>query len=143
MASSKKFVALFCITLISLVAIGCSDDDANPLTTTPDPVDTAPPAVPANLSVAYDADLDAALISWAENTVDTDLAGYVVSRDYYGDVDVLVGTPAMINDFQDDAPLMGTSTYNVFSVDTSGNQSAVASVELIRTGSKPSHDYNR
>jgi hypothetical protein len=142
MASSKKIVALFCITLISMVAIGCSDDD-NPVVTSTDPVDTAPPAVPANLSVAYDADLGAAVISWAANTVDTDLAGYVVSRDYYGDVDVLVGTPAMINDFQDDAPLMGTSTYNVFAVDTSGNQSAVASVELTRTGSKPGHEYER
>lgn len=142
MASSKKLVALFCITLISLVAVGCSDD-SSPVVTTPDPVDTAPPAVPANLSVEYDADLEAAVISWAANTVDTDLAGYVVSRDYYGDVDVLVGTPAMINDFEDSAPLMGTSVYNVYAVDTSGNQSAIASATLVRTAEHQTHDLFR
>lgn len=142
MASSKKLVALICITLISMVVVGCSDD-SNPVVTTPPVVDTAPPAVPANLSVSYDGTTEAAVISWAENNTDTDLAGFVVSRDYYGDVELLVGTPAMINSFSDDAPLMGTSTYNVFSVDTSGNQSAVASVQLVRTGSHDTHEIQR
>ena len=141
MASSKKIVALFCITLISLVAVGCSDD-SSPVATTP-ALDTAPPAVPANLSVDYDSNSGAATLSWAANTTDADLAGFVVSRDYYGSEELLVAAPAMINEFQDDAPLMGVSTYQVFSVDESGNQSAVASIELVRTGSHGTHELQQ
>jgi hypothetical protein len=137
MASTKTIVTMICITLISFMAVGCSDD-SSPVAQAP--VDTAPPAVPANLTVAYDADAGSATISWAQNTTDADLAGFIVTRDYYGDVDVLVGTPAMISDFEDSAPLMGVSTYNVYSVDDAGNQSAVASCELVRTGDHQTRD---
>lgn len=138
MASSKMFVTMICITLISLVAVGCSDD-SNPTTTTP-PVDTAPPAVPANVDVAYDLSSGSATISWAPNTTDSDLAGYVVSRDSYGDVANLVATPTLINSYQDTNPPMGTSTYSVYAVDQSGNQSAVVTAQLVRTASHQSHD---
>jgi hypothetical protein len=57
MASTKTIVTMICITLISLVAVGCSDD-SSPVAQAS--VDTAPPAVPANLNVAYDADSGAA-----------------------------------------------------------------------------------
>ena len=140
MASTKTIVTMICITLISLAAVGCSDD-SSPVTQAP--VDTAPPAVPANVNVAYDADSGAATISWAANSTDADLAGYIVSRDYYGTVDVLVGTPAMITDYEDSAPLMGTSTYNVYAVDDAGNQSAVASCELVRTGDHQTRDLGQ
>lgn len=140
MASTKTIVTMICITLISLAAVGCSSD-SSPVTQAP--VDTAPPAVPANVSVAYDAASGAATISWAANSTDADLAGYIVSRDYYGTVDVLVGTPAMITDYEDSAPLMGTSTYNVYAVDDAGNQSAVASCELVRTGDHQTRDLGQ
>lgn len=140
MASTKTIVTMICITLISLVAVGCSDD-SSPVTTAP--VDTAPPAVPAEVSVDYDRAANAAHVSWAANTTDADLAGYVVSRDYYGDVDVLVASPAMINSYQDSAPLLGISTYHVYAVDEAGNQSAVASCQLVRTSSHATHDLGQ
>lgn len=132
MASSKKYVALICITLISLVAVGCSSD-SNPVTTDRLPVDSTAPAVPANLGVSYDADFGTATISWGVNVVDQDLAGYVVSRESYGMIEYLVATPTMMNDYEDAAPLMGISSYEVYAVDLSGNKSAVASVQLVRT----------
>lgn len=142
MASSKKFVALICISLISLVAVGCSSD-SNPVSTDRAPLDTAAPAVPANLGVAYDADFGIATISWGINVVDQDLAGYVVSREHYGAVEYLVATPTMINDYQDTAPLMGISSYEVYAVDTTGNKSAVTSVQLVRTSTHQPYELQQ
>ena len=140
MASSKKIVTLICITMITLVAVGCSDD-SNPVTATP-AVDTAPPAVPANVSAVYDSAEGTVTISWAANTTDADLAGFIVTRDYYGTVEVLLGTPAMITEFEDTSSAIGISTYNVYSVDETGNQSAVASFQLVRAGYHQTHDLN-
>ena len=139
MASSKKIVTMICLTLISLAAVGCSDDATAPDTRIN--IDTAPPAVPANLDVMFSSDTGAATVSWAPNTTDSDLAGFIVNRDYYGDEELLGGVPANSSSFSDDAPKMGTSTYSVYSIDLSGNASAVATVVLVRTGSHgASHD---
>jgi fibronectin type 3 domain-containing protein len=138
MASSKKIVALICISLVTLFAVGCSDD-SNPVST-PTPVDTAPPAVPANLDVNLSN--GTAVVNWAANTTDSDLAGYIVTRDSYGNVETLVGDPTLITSYADEAPLMGTTTYNVYAVDEAGNESAVASVELIITGDHQTRDLD-
>nr|MEE4268570.1 hypothetical protein [Candidatus Krumholzibacteria bacterium] len=135
MASSKKIVALFCITLISLVAVGCSDDSSPVQTQTP--IDTAPPAVPAAVNVEYDG---VATVTWAANTTDDDLDGYVVTRDCYGQVTDLIATPTNVTSYEDPAPQLGINVYNVYAVDTSGNQSAVASATLVRTSQHTPHD---
>jgi hypothetical protein len=123
MASKKMIVTVMLVALAALA--GCSDD--NPATPTAT-IDTAPPAVPANLSVAYG--FTQATLTWEMSTVDNDLAGYVVIREHYGMSDTLVSTPRMIDSYVDAAPRPGTSVYNVYAVDNSGNASAVATVAL-------------
>lgn len=129
MSSIKAISTLALITIISLAFIGCSSDDSSSVA--PTTVDTAPPAVPANLEATY---YDGTLtLTWAENTTDADLAGFIIERDYYGDVTELQASPGLGTSFED-SPLMGLNVYNVYSVDLTGNQSAVASVEYHRTG---------
>jgi len=125
MVSKKMIVTFMLIAATTLVGAGCSDDNpVNPTTS----IDTAPPAVPANLIVEYDN--RNAQINWDMNTVDPDLAGYIVIRERYGITEVLVGTPAMITNYVDPNPQGGTNMYHVYAVDQSGNQSAVATVSL-------------
>jgi len=77
MASKKLILTLACVTALALVATGCgSDDDSSP---TAPVVDTAPPALPANLAVAYDQAQDLAVVSWAPNSTITRFAGFPVS----------------------------------------------------------------
>jgi fibronectin type 3 domain-containing protein len=140
MASNKTIVTMICITLVSLVAVGCSNNDSSsPVAAA---VDTAPPAVPANLSAAYDDVSGAATITWAENTTDTDLAGFIVTRDSYGVVTTLVASPAQITAFEDASPTLGESTYYVSAVDQAGNESAVASATLVRTADHQPRNRN-
>jgi hypothetical protein len=125
MVSKKMIVTFMLIAATTLVGAGCSDDNpVNPTTS----IDTAPPAVPANLSVEYVAQM--AQIYWDMSTVDLDLAGYIVTREHSGITEILVATPTMISSFEDTNPLSGTSMYHVYAVDQSGNQSAVATVSL-------------
>ncbi len=135
MTTSKKFIALICISLVSLIAVGCSDDSSPVSTSTP--VDTAPPAVPADLELNL-AD-GAAVLQWAPNTTDSDLAGYIVERENMGNVTALVSAPAMINSYSDANPVIGISHYSVYAVDESGNQSAVASAELVIQAAHDDH----
>jgi len=130
MVSNKKIGSLVLITLISLAFVGCSDSDNS---ATAPVIDTAPPAVPASLDLAYAG--GSATISWAVNSVDADLAGYVVTRERNGVSENLVASPALINSYVDADPLLGSSMYHVFSVDTSGNQSAVSTTYLTITRS--------
>lgn len=123
MATKKTIVTVMLIALAAMA--GCSDD--NPVTPSAT-IDTAPPAVPANLSVEYG--VAQATLTWEMSTVDNDLAGYVVIREHYGVSDTLVSNPRMIDSYVDTAPRPGTSVYNVYAVDISGNASAVAAVAL-------------
>lgn len=125
MASNKKIMTLMLIALVSLAFTGCSDSDDNPAAVV---LDTAPPAVPAELEMDYSN--GSATISWAQNTVDSDLAGYIVTRERYGVTEDLVSAPAMINSYIDANPMSGSSQYHVYSVDTSGNASAVTTTYL-------------
>ncbi|MBM4129807.1 fibronectin type III domain-containing protein [bacterium] len=128
--ANKKMIALTLILGLMAVATGCSDNK-NPITVAPD---TAPPSPPSELAVALDGGV--AVVSWAPNTVDGDLAGYVVTRESHGEVDVLVGTPTLMTSYQDDAPVPGSSYYFVYAVDTSGNESAVMRTLLRLTGTR-------
>jgi hypothetical protein len=125
MASNKTIMTLMLIALVSLAFTGCSDSDDNPAAVV---LDTAPPAAPAELDLQYSD--GSATISWAQNTVDSDLAGYVVTRERYGVVEDLVSAPALINSYIDANPMSGSSEYHVYSVDTSGNASAVSTTYL-------------
>lgn len=124
MASSKRILTLTLIALVALAFGGCSSDN-NPAAVA---VDTAPPAVPFGLNVAYAG--GAATLSWVPNNVDSDLAGYVVIREHYGVSESLLDAPTLVTSFVDSHPLLGTSQYHIYAVDTAGNQSAIATVDL-------------
>ena len=138
MVSNKMIVTIMLIAVVALASAGCSDD--NPVTPA-NSVDTAPPAVPANLNVEYSANM--AVVNWSMSTVDTDLAGYIVTRENRGVTDTLVGVPAMIDSYEDANPPAGTSLYHVYAVDTSGNESAVATASLTITLSHQTSDLYR
>ncbi|MCP4290347.1 MAG: hypothetical protein GY780_00755 [bacterium] len=130
MSSIKTIVTLALITALSLMTIGCSESDS---IIAPAVVDTAPPAVPSNLAAEFD---DGQIsLSWDANTTDADLAGFIVSRSNYGEVTVLVASPSIITSFDDD-PALGQNIYQVYSVDLTGNASAVATVEYHRSGNR-------
>jgi hypothetical protein len=136
MVSNKMILTLMIIAVTALA--GCSDDNpVTPMTL----VDTAPPAVPANVSVDHNS--TGAVINWDMSTVDTDLAGYIVIRERDGVSDTLVGTPALISSYEDANPLSGYSEYHIYAVDHAGNQSAIASVGLVVTLGHQSADLNQ
>lgn len=139
MSSIKTIVTLALITTLSLVSIGCSDS-TDPVTVVDPPIviDTAPPAVPSNLASAYAEGF--VTLSWDTNTTDSDLAGFVLTRDNYGELTTLVGSPSVFQSFQD-APAMGLNIYEIYSVDTTGNASAVASIEYRVYGEHNDDDY--
>ncbi len=66
-------VALFVLSVG--LAAGCSNDSG----TTEPALDTVPPAIPLGISASVPGQSEVAL-NWAANTVDPDLAGYVVYR---------------------------------------------------------------
>jgi hypothetical protein len=72
-----------------------------------------------------------ATISWDANVVDSDLAGYIVTRERQGESETLVATPTLLTTYTDEAPVVGSSSYHVYAVDTSGNESAVSTVYLM------------
>ena len=125
MVSNKMIVTIMLIAAVTLVCTGCSDESA---VIPANVIDTAPPAVPANLSVNHSA--DSAVISWDMSTVDTDLAGYIVTRERYGVTKTLISTPVLITNYEDTNPRAGSTLYHVYAVDYSGNESAVATVSL-------------
>ena len=92
MVSNKMIVTVMLIAAVALVCTGCSDESTVIPTSV---IDTAPPAVPANLSVNHTA--DSAVINWDMSTVDTDLAGYIVTRERYGATETLISNPALIS----------------------------------------------
>lgn len=125
MVSNKMILTIMLIAAVTLVCTGCSDESTVIPTTA---IDTAPPAVPANLSI--DQSEGSAVINWSMSTVDADLAGYIVTRERYGVTESLISTPALISTYEDTNPLAGSTLYHVYAVDMAGNESAVATVSL-------------
>jgi hypothetical protein len=123
--ASKKTIVTFLILGLVAVATGCSDNN-NAIVAAPD---TAPPALPTNLEVALEDGM--AVISWDSNEIDSDLAGYIVTREYRGETETLVATPTLTTTFEDSTPPVGSSSYHVYAVDTTGNESAVATAYLM------------
>ena len=134
MTRIKTIVTIGLIALVSLAFVGCSDD-SDPIVTPTQAVDTAPPAVPSNLDADFDG--TSAVISWAANTTDSDLAGYLVQKAHYDDATVvLVGVPTLATSITDNEVLNGISEYQILAVDESGNESAYATVLVVKEGSK-------
>jgi len=127
--ASKKMIAVFLILGLVAMATGCSDSNTNPVAATPAAPDTAPPALPSNLAVEFTGVV--AVVSWDISSLDSDLAGYVVTRECNSDIDYLVATPTFMTTYQDSAPRLGASYYHVYAVDTSGNESAVVTTSLV------------
>jgi len=132
MTRNNKIITLMLIALVSLVAVGCSDD-SSPVATAPVAVDTAPPAVPTGLAVD---NIDGvAVLTWDRNTTDSDMAGYVLTRESDAGSIELIASPTLIQSYQDSNVPVGTNVYYVYSVDTTGNQSAGSSIDLVNAGS--------
>lgn len=123
--ANKKMIVCFMILGLLAVATGCSDSKTAVVAAP----DTTPPAPPSNLEVVLTG--SGAMISWDENVVDNDLAGYIVMRDRLGNVATLVATPMLTTSYEDNAPVLGTSHYRVYAVDTSGNESALSTASLV------------
>lgn len=135
MKNSKWALICAALALIAMAVAGCSSDDNNPAA--PQAIDTAPPVLPTGLSVTYADANHQAYLQWDENTVDADLAGYLITRSTYTQTVDLVTTPQAENAFVDTVANMGPEvTYYVYSVDTTGNVSAAATVTLQFAGHK-------
>jgi len=135
MAGKTMIKILMLLALIAL-ASGCgSDDPAAPVS-----IDTAPPAVPTNLAADYIPGQGGVTLSWDANTVDADLAGYVVDKVHQGVTTALVATPIMVPTCQDPNPANGVTTYYVYAVDLAGNESAVAMATISLVGSHSDGD---
>lgn len=130
MAGSKMFKMFVLIAFASLAFAGCSGDDPASPTREPAPQvpDTAPPAAPTGLA-AVEQGFEVLLV-WDANVVDTDLAGYHVTRTFDGDTVELTYWPHPQNDFADDGASWGVNVYTVVAVDDSGNRSAAATVKV-------------
>ena len=93
MAGKTMIKILMLLALIALAG-GCgSDDPAAPVS-----IDTAPPAVPTNLTANYVSANGGVILSWDANTVDADLAGYVIDKVRSGVTTPLVTTPILVAD---------------------------------------------
>ena len=130
MASKKRIMTFMLIALVSLFFVGCSDDSDPVTTPTAATVDTAPPAPPSNLTGTLLTASRTVDLSWDLNTVDSDLAGYIITRDNGDRNTYLVDDPINVNEYQDAYPQPGVNIYNVYSVDDSGNESAINSVTI-------------
>ncbi len=127
MANNKKILVGIMLLTVAIMATGCSD--SNPVNVN-DAIDTAPPATPYAVRSTIDYTTGAAVVSWAVDTVDTDLAGYVVTRENKGNVVDLVSNPTLVYSVQDPDPQPGINVYSVYAVDQAGNQSAVQNATL-------------
>jgi hypothetical protein len=130
--AGKTLIKILMLLALVAMAAGCSDDDP----AAPAAIDTAPPAVPTNLTADY-AGQGTVILSWDPNTVDTDLAGYVVDKVYRGETVALVASPIAVPTWQDPAVGTGVTTYRVYSVDHAGNESAVAVATISLVNAHP------
>ncbi len=139
MANTKKIVFGIMLCTVAIMAAACSD--SNPVDVT-NVIDTAPPATPYAVRSTVDYTTGAATITWGVNNVDSDLAGYVVSRENNGEIVQLVVNPLMVQSVQDPNPQAGTNLYSVYAVDEAGNQSAVQVVTLTLASSHTVDDFS-
>ncbi len=129
--AGKTTIKIMVLLALFALATGCSDSNS----ASPVSVDTAPPAVPSNLEATFAPNAGAVNLTWDANTVDADLAGYLVDKTHNGQTSPLFASPIQSAYCADNAPDGGVTVYQVYSVDFSGNESAVATVTVsVMTG---------
>ena len=122
---AMKRIMIIAFIVAALGLAGCS---SNEIDKTPTNVDTAPPAVPTQLTgSSWQSQIT---ITWAPNTTDTDFAGFNIYRDTGTRVMSLTNPPLTTNMYRDANPVAGYNTYQVTAVDLSGNESAQATIEV-------------
>lgn len=135
----KTTKMLMLLALIALAGVGCSDDQTNPTIS-----DTAPPVPPTNLTAEYSPATGIVTLRWDANTLDRDLTGFIVAKEYMGEVTQLVSTPEMYQLYEDKDVRPGVTKYYVYAVKTPGNESApaMAYVQVLpgRTDDRPDAD---
>lgn len=139
--ANRQTVAIVLVSLAILVT-GCNDDSTLtglPVDTIGEKCDITPPAAPEQVQGSYLGALGAVRISWAENTTDPDLAGYILYRENGGDVEQLIGEPALVQLFQDGDVPSGVNRYCLRAVDLTGNESATCST-IVQIVSNPHGD---
>jgi hypothetical protein len=134
--AGKTMIKILMLLALAALATGCSSDDPAAVAS----IDTAPPAVPTNLTADYSAGNRVVTLTWDPNTVDADLAGYVVDKVYRDQTTTLVANPISVPSWQDDAVGSGLTTYHVYAVDLVGNESAVATATISVFASHPTAD---
>ena len=138
MAGKKFLTSLLLIGLLGFMVSGCSNDDSPVLL-----ADTAPPAVPTDVTGVYESEQGYVEINWAPNTVDADYAGVRISRTNGDQTTLLTDLVYTEPSYRDYTGLPGLNVYEVVAVDHGGNQSAAAavSVQLPTQGSKWDPEY--
>jgi hypothetical protein len=123
-----KYRTLTAILVVAtgLLMAGCSAD-SNPVDLGAGP-DTAPPAPPTELAAIQAAPV--VKLTWAPNTLDLDLQGYLVYRLAGAEVDCLTAEPITTAYFIDRRPVTGVVKYAVAAVDLAGNESSWVQIPL-------------
>jgi len=122
-ALKRNSIAALAVAAVLLTGCGGQNVEETPTT-----VDTAPPSVPTQLTgSSWHSQIT---ISWSPNATDTDFAGFKVYRLSGTRVLDLTEEPQGENMYLDVNPALGYNTYQVASVDLSGNESARASIEV-------------
>ena len=140
MKTNKKIVSVILVCLVGILATGCSED--NPVAIEI-PVDTAPPALPYDVAGDFVATSGVIALTWGVNTTDTDLVGYIVTRENRGNVVDIIAVPALVQTVEDTNPPAGTNLYQIYAVDLAGNTSAAQSVVVAIVLQHQSEDLQR
>lgn len=122
MFSNQKIFLAVAVACLAVAAGGCSSGSSS---TTPD---TAPPAVPTDLSATYASGV--VKVAWSPNLLDADFDGFKIYRRVGQDQVPLVSNPTSVTYYVDQNPSPGYIEYLVTAVDQVGNESAYATVGL-------------
>lgn len=134
MAGKTKLMLtmLWCLAVLA----GCGGGD---VTSPPNVVDTAPPAVPVDIQGEI---IEAqVIVHWAPNTTDADLVGYMVYRANGTRVATMCQAPIDETWYVDENPMVGENVYRVSAVDANDNESAVATV-TVTVDDNPNQGYD-
>jgi hypothetical protein len=123
-SSNQKLLVVLSVAFLAWGVSGCGSDSNSPTA----PVDTAPPAVPTDLTAIYEG--DQVTVSWAQNVTDSDFAGFTLARSNNGQTVELISVPSAVTMYADANPAIGVSEYAVAAVDQVGNQSAFRTVSV-------------
>jgi len=127
MAAKKFALTLMVVGALVLGLTGCGSDDPAA------PTDTAPPAVPYNVDRDYEMGSRFVDLNWDDNVVDADYAGVLIRRSNRGAAAEQI-TPTIVTgtSYRDENVGRGENVYYILAVDVNGNQSAAATITVVR-----------